>query len=297
LYGIINEKGIQEVDFKFQGLREYNDVILTFGIVRNKIQKQGIINQFGKELFSPIFYHDSYSDYGYQQENANLFNEDSLLIVSIDRKFGLINLSGKYILPCNYDEIHESNGNLRDYCDQIPINSYEYKTQGKSINYLIYYIISIDNKYGLANKKGEIVIPIIYDQWSNGYDCLNFKLKNMIVLVNRFGKEFFRCIDCKLVQEPKFVSVILNDNKKGYEFDKLVFTDGREISLTSYKKIYHHMICDFDYIIVKSENDKLGAIDFNGNVVLEIKYDNIEIQESKLFKLQIDGKCELIKFN
>lgn len=87
--------------------------------------------------------------------------EDGMIKVYIKNKSGLINLSGKLIVPAKYDDIQSFENGIA--------------------------IVELNNKYGFININGKEVIPPIYDEiTSNGYEITLTK-KGKIINVDRNG--------------------------------------------------------------------------------------------------------------
>ena len=117
--------------------------ILLFGISsfaqelfvsENDEGKWGFVNSDGKEIIA------------YQYEKADCFYMGYAAVV-LKGKMGLIDLQGKQIIPCAYD------------------NDLMYFEGGLAV-------VKKGGKYGYANEKGSIVIPILYDE---AEDCSHGK--------------------------------------------------------------------------------------------------------------------------
>jgi len=156
--------------------------------------------------------------------------------------YGVIDESGKVIIPTNKDVISDlSNGLIRIWDNEETI--YVDKT-GKEVLRIKEYtgldfheglvrIISKENKEGFMDKTGAIVIPTIYDYVGDFKDGLVFVIK---------------------------------DDKCGY-IDKT----GKEVI----PLIYDH-VGEFEDGLAKVKNNfKYGYIDKTGTIVVPIKYDSI----------------------
>lgn len=274
VYGIINENGEYIINCKYGLIHEFNDVFVT--ALNNKY---GLLNKYGNVIFSNQF--SSFLDSklngqtsGYYQTNEFFSNEKGLIIVESERKYGLVSTLGKWIIPCKYDQM---TGN--DICQD-------------------YFLIRQKNKFGLINKNGEIVIPLIYDYGALVYGYFEFRLNNESILINRYGKVFFRYANYRIgkvkIIKNKIGFLVMHEDSAENSFVKFVFEDGSEIVLNNYTDV--KIVDGLDYILVES-NNKYGAIDINGKIVLEIKYDKIETFRNKKYcKVHLNGKCELLNF-
>ncbi len=271
LNGIINEKGGVEIDYLFHKIYEFNDCILT---ARNT--DFGLINKYGSEVFTPKFKNPTnHMSCELCRSNENLMNQDSLLIVEMNGKYGLVNLNGKFILECKYDRI---NSNF----------SYDNSSFG-------FYQIELNNMFGLVNNKGEVIVPIRNEGGSGDYGYFSFNNGEEEFLVNKYGKEIFRCFDCtwKSKTLDNYFLILTKDEVGRRNITKIINENGKLISDSVYSDV--EFIKDTEFIIVRS-NNKFGLIDLNGNVVIDIKFDSIEYLGNNLCQLNLNGQCEVIKF-
>lgn len=100
----------------------------------------------------------------------------SRAVVARDELFGLIDISGDYILPMNFEDVRHYpiagvvvatlEGKSRLYnIDGVPIGETEYDWIGDCEQGRI--AVAIDDKYGFVDYRGNVVIELIYD---NVYD-------------------------------------------------------------------------------------------------------------------------------
>lgn len=137
-FGLVNEKGELvlpcEHDWIFQ--QNHSDLILVSrgglaGFVNSQIQ-----------WVIPMQYQDIYSDF----ETDDCFLFGLVEVVDSFDKWGVLDSTGRQILPCQYDWVSILTPNL--------------------------FSVNIDGKYGVVNRNGEAVIPIIYSglRFSDRYD-------------------------------------------------------------------------------------------------------------------------------
>lgn len=220
-------------------------------------------------------------------------SDDDLLSVELNKKCGFINKNGIIVIPLKYDTI----GPKPDYwfywktCfrkDDLKIVGLEVvvkKNDGiNRSNKARYYRRNSEfrdgdeyhMKYGLINKMGQEVVPLIYDQ------------------INEFH-EGLACVQKTIVtQEPRLVSIFEKNPvhfqneenlKWGYINEK-----GRIVITIKYD--FAENFCDG--IAKVKLNDKLGYIDKTGNVVIPIKYSYIDKFEEGLARVEYLGKWGFI---
>lgn len=173
-YGLANKSGKIIADTYYLGFHFLENGLI--GLYRDN--KQGIINQSGEELVPVIYEKIAIQDIdkgivtGYKDGNETVFHLDvskfeeqlnssdydfigdfidGFAIVAKEERWGIINESGKEIVPTIYDLV----SNFKDG----------------------YAIVNYNNKYGFVNELGEEVIPTIYD---NGYRFQNGIARVMI---------------------------------------------------------------------------------------------------------------------
>lgn len=127
---------------------------------REKVYHVGVKNRYGKIVIQPRF------------QDVYTFNKNLFIVVTDERKYGLIDKNGKTILPCIYDHISLPSEGL----SIIELNSkYGYINELGEITIPLQFAYTdkfckhlavvgkIDNIYGVINTKGEEVIPLYYN--------------------------------------------------------------------------------------------------------------------------------------
>lgn len=193
-YGAINGNGIQVVPYIYENmsLKTVDGLIAV-----EKDNKYGYINENGNEIipceydylyeFSEGFamVGDSNKKYSYIDKNNNpivpyIYSSSSkpfkngYATVVKDYKFGMINSSGKEVIPCTFNYMLDySEGLICVYKDNkygyIDINGneiipFKYDVATNFINGFAQ--VKINDKYGLIDKKGNEIIPCEYDYFS-----------------------------------------------------------------------------------------------------------------------------------
>lgn len=113
-YGVINSKGENVIEPSYQELitipNKNKDVFLCVYNVdyTNGKYKTKALNSKNEEIYSQYENIEAIENY---DTNNNIKYNSNVLKVQKDNKYGLINLDGKEILPCEYDEISALIGN------------------------------------------------------------------------------------------------------------------------------------------------------------------------------------------
>ncbi|MFN8674355.1 MAG: WG repeat-containing protein [Candidatus Sericytochromatia bacterium] len=248
--------------------------------------------------------------------------------------YGIIDLKGNSIIDTKYDSINlidnyfyaklDKKIYIIDPKDRKILNNNDptYSTFEK-IDYGDVSIVSLGNKYGMINVKGEVITPLKYDSlkiFELDRDYLIGKIDNKMGLLDKKGnviiepkyenilplnyreKLFLVEIDNKygvidlkgnIIIEPKYDAIkstiydnfieVTIDKKKGI-FD----LDGNKITDVKYDKIYesHYPFSDKKFFIIL--NEKYGVFDSKNKIELSPKYDQLllmrESEDKYLFR-------------
>lgn len=147
LYGVIDYNGTIILEPEYYEILVSNDKkILT---VRNKEKQYLVLDRIGNLIVEPGIY--SFID----KFDHNLARVNK--IVGDKKKWGIINSSGKIVLPIEYDEIY-------NFCDKNRKSTYVYK-EGQS--HLFYF----DEKDKLTSNQRKVCFraPKTYNEYSGSY--------------------------------------------------------------------------------------------------------------------------------
>lgn len=185
--GVINEKGMEIIPCIF-------DLVLVLDsnfIMVEKDEKYGLFDGEGKEIL-PCVYDTVYSGYG---------KENKLICMEKNGKYGCLDADGKEILPCTYDYVTayeeyiltcqdekwqwiDKNGRKIEELKEdgvyvvVELNGRMGYVDGEGkISFVKYDLINVqveldselvaatkNGKWGYLNKKGEEVIPVVYEE-------------------------------------------------------------------------------------------------------------------------------------
>lgn len=284
------------------GINTFNDTLITF--LYN--DQDYIINSNCDTLFNNFedfndYYYLSYKEKYFDNKAKILYNIDSIYTIKIDGKVGIFNQFGKEIIPPIFDFI-ETNYFFLDlfivgkdkkkglfYHNKL-ILGVEYDNVD-----LVFFgiIVEKNNKYGVCNIKGEIIIPIEFDFIGadmNGFFMV-IKRDNKIQKVGYYNKN------------GEIVVPLIYDNG-------MFFNEGlAAVDLNGkwgYINIRGEIAISFDYDDVsKFENNRAivkkgnlyGIIDNKGKVVSEIKYSRIRSFIDGIAIASIDNQYGFINYD
>lgn len=315
-YGYIDNKGKLVLKTEYNQLERITDIEDNKNVylIGAKNGQYGIIKN-GEDVIK-----NEYQSIVYDDVN-------NLLVIEKSKKYGIANLEGKIIVPTQYNQIditgiyiyaqneqgitiYNSNGteaNIDTNINIINTENQKYKIKinnengtkygvigedGKQyieekynyIEYLYddYFIVSLGNsKLGVIDNKDTIKIEIENNslQRIQGTDLLKAVTasNNSTKIYSKDMKKICELENATVEKKNDYI-VIYNDNQKKY-FNK----DGKELTN---EDIYKDNI-----LLSKSENNKWGFIDKNGDIVVEAQYDKVtEFNEYGFAAVKKDGK-------
>jgi len=275
-----NSEKVNEARAKIQNIKSS---VLPYLTSEKKYKLYNLVNQ--------NFINDEVYDEMYLQKNG-------LIVISNYKKYGVIDCSGNTIIPATYD------------CISSTFNS---------------FIVSLGDKYGVIDLKGTKILPIAFDYIPLTTDSLfSVQIRNNDTafyydrngLYDLAGNKIFDCnytsiqkVDNNLYilnnstgyfiatkQGPiskKYSSLTyLKDNLFVFESLKkqgVVNAEGKIIIPATYKYIRK---LDENYLTITNATDRVGIIDYSGNVVLAPIYYNIQKISSALLSLDLRKKYD-----
>ena len=200
-------------------------------------------------------------------ENNNLWYEENILKVQKDGKYGLINLDGKEILACTYDEINVIPGT-------------------KSV-----YVTTLNNEEGLVDSKGSIIIDNKYAEITS----LTNKYENGFIVKNDQGKYGVINYDKTIGLEEKYDEIknvygnsmyVVKEantwkivNSEGESFLENKFEDVKEINTEN--------------VTIKAQG-KYGVLNLQGEVQIPEVYDDLNYAFSNYYIAKNNDKYGII---
>lgn len=263
---------------------------------KNDYGTRGVINSKAKVVVPLI--HDNISYYG------------GAIIAEKKGKYGAYNKNGSLIIPFIYDNLFEEHSLDCEETDTLIIAEKQEKyslfsSDGAKLTPLIYDMMKIanshpllfsvkkDGKCGFLNCCGEVVIPLIYEAYTDelGDDCNLYAFNDGLCSMKKDGK-----IGAINVQGEMVIPFIYEDVDCGSGNLCAVKKDGKygvidefggSILPFEYEKV-RIFSKDFKYIAVK-KNGKWGFVDKENCLMIPYVYDDIHsIQTEDPIRIYVD---------
>jgi hypothetical protein len=248
-YGYINTIGEQTIAFEYEKAGDFKNGIALVAKNAYAISGHdgnfGFINKNGIEFIPTNF------------EYAKEFNE-GLAAIEINGKWGFINKSGKVIIQPKY-------GRAMSFSDGLAP-------------------VYLNRNWGYIDKNDEIIIPFIYDNAKPFKDGVAYVAKNSIYygLINLKGQVVSEFMYTHLLDFTNGVSLARNNNLEKYG---LINEKGKEVS--KFKYDWFDTIADTmwgapqelnfrDGLVCVKMNDKFGFLDYNGDEVIPLIYEEVD---------------------
>ena len=269
-YGVINSEGQVVIEPSYA---EYivipnakKDIfICTYDVNYSTGEyKTKALNANNDEIFTQYEQIEALENY---DKNQSVYYENNAIKVKKDGKYGIINIDGKEILPCEYDEI---------------------KTlKGLENSILVYK----DGNMGLVDSKGNKVIKAEYtnilaieDDYKLGYITVDSNNKYGVVDCNNTKVLNNKYEDIKPISGNGNYVVKENGKYKLIKKDETVLIENKFDDAIKIKN---------DKIIIKSGN-KYGVLNTAGEVILDAKYDEIKFAYLDTYIVKENGKYGVI---
>ena len=276
-YGVINNKGQEVIAPSYQ---EYivipnnrTDIFLcTYDVdYSNNTYKTKALNSKNEEIFTdyenlePIANYDSNNIISYEQ-NA--------IKVQKNGKYGIINIEGREILPCEYDDL------------------YSLKNTNNSI------LVEKDEKIGLVDSTGKVIIEPQYKEirglgtdYTSGYIVITEDNLYGIVDCNNQKVLDTKYQDIKSLTDNGIYVVKENNNWELVQRNgEVTFSDGL-------KNVKDVLGLKNGNVIIQNTNNKVGVISNTGETILNTVYDDIKFAFVDSYIIEQNGKYGIAKRN
>lgn len=272
-WGVINSSGNNVIDPSYEEMitipNYKKDVFLCIYDVNYETgeYKTKALNSKNEEIFTDYEKIEAIQN---KDKNNNLWYEDNVLKVKKDGKYGIINLDGKELSECEYEEILAVEG---------------IKNALK---------VKVDGKYGVIDNEGKEILKAEYaDVQALGKDN-----KSGFIVKNESGKYGIVDYSNNKILEAKYdgiEKVYGNDlyvaKKDGKQI--LVKKGGEEILNKGFDEI-KGILKTQDAGIIYVEDSKYGIMELNGNTKIKAKYEDLKEAKSGIFIAKKDGKYGII---
>lgn len=305
-FGCVDEQYNEVVPLIYEDIISFDDKGSYFAAKFNG--NYGIINR-SNEVILPFVYDDyDFGNYGIKFDLDFNSPNPNEIVLSKNGKWGITNLAGEEKAPFIYDSIyyyHLDNqqvyvASLGDKNGMVDLNS------RKEIFPFIYdwiflnddetAILAIDNKCGVMNLSGDVLIPFIYDDIRIGGSLITVCKNEKWGFLDKDGKI---TIDFKYDYESTFeneISAIVGNMDSNGNLLMGVIDENDTIVLPIiYCDIYDYY--DENAYIVSDFLGNYGAYDYYGNVIVPVQYDNLSdvytilesIIDNRIESLAADG--------
>ena len=291
-WGVINSKGETIIDPSYEEMitipNNKKDVFLCIYDVNYETNeyKTKALNSKNEEILT-----------GYEQieaiqntdQNNNLWYEENILKVKKDNKYGIINLDGKEITPCEYEEITPilgikdalkvkkdgKYGVINNEGTTLVETAYAGVTNLGNDNKAGFIVRNDENKYGVVNFSNQVVLEPKYEgiQKINVNDLYVVTNQGKQIIVNKDGEEVLNS-DYDEIKEilknPENGVIFVKDSKFG------LINTNKEIKIEA---TYEDLKEAKSGTLIAKQNGKYGIIDLSNNIKVDFKYTSIVYNE------------------
>ena len=248
--------------------------------------KTKALNSKNEEIFENYEQIEAIQNY---DKNNNLWYESDILKVKNNGKYGIINMEGKELLPCEYDEITALEGikntlkitkdgkyGISDNTGKILLKpEYAEVTNLGQDNKEGFIIKSEDGKYGIVDYSNAQVLETKYEEIYKIYG-------NDFYVVKQDGKQSLIKQDGTVVLNEGFdeISAILKNTENGIIYKKsnkygVMKTTGEITIEANYDELKETK----SGIFIAKKDEKYGVIDLQNNQKVEFKYQTMSYNE------------------
>ena len=269
-WGVINQNGEEVIAPSYREMiiipNKSKDVFLCMYNINenNETYQTKAINSKNEQIFMKYQQIEALENI---DKNGNVWYEENVLKVRNNNKYGLIDLNGREILPCEYEDITVLKGIANSF------------------------IIKRNNKLGLTNENGSIIIEPSYNEIKN----LGETYKEGYITINEEGKYGVVSSTKKQILENKYdeiMQVYLSDSYLVKESDKtkLINSSGEAVLESGFDEIKSKTRNGF--IIVK--DNLYGEIDIKGQETIKTQYQDLKEAKSGIYIAKLNDKYGLI---
>lgn len=282
-FGLINLEGkklTKAIYDKIEGLPYKEGELLV-----QKEGKYGVINLKGNQLIKPQY--DQINVDGYSNDENGYKNAGYIVGNKTEEgyRYGYIDINGKMLLETEYNEIQRitdvkendiyliaaKNGQygLFKNKEQVIGNEYQSITYNLTDETLI---LQKTKKFGVANLDGKIIIPVEYKQIDNtGIYIYATNEDGTEKVYTKEGTEVQADSNIAILETSNENYKIKIDNTNGTVYSII---DKNDNTITKQNYSYIEYLSDDNFIV--SLDGKLGVINSNNEIKIDIKYDSIE---------------------
>lgn len=245
-YGVINTKGATIISNEYDNViadgfyTEEKEYALSGYIISKKTQdgyRAGYINDKGKKILE--------TEYADVSRVVEIPDESVYLLIVKNGQVGIMK-NGEIIVENKYQDI-------------------EYHASNNT------FILQRNSKYGLANKEGQIIIPVKYDN-------IDFRGEYIVAILNDTqetfdveGNKINDVVYDTLIKAGDYYITIDKSGKYG------VIAENRDIKIDNKYQYIEHLFNN--YFIASQDNGNLGIVNTEDKIVVNFEYDVIQKKE------------------
>lgn len=291
-WGIIDNNGTEVISPSYQEMikvpNNKKDVFLCTYDVNNETgeYKTKALNSKNEEIYTEYSQIEALENF---DKNNNLWYEDNVLRVQKDGKYGLIDLQGKEVLPCEYENITVIAGIKNSIKVQKDGKYGLVTTEGTTILEPIYndilnfgddykngyIVINIDKKYGVVDYLGKVLLEAKYEKVEQIYG------KELFVITEASKQKVINAAG-EVQLESGFDSI---KQILGYTTKGVVFKTGEKYGVMNTAKEvlinaeYDDLKEIKDGVYIAKKADKYGIINTQNETKVDFTYTNISYDE------------------
>ena len=268
-WGVIDQNGDMVIDPSYKEAitipNSKKDVFLCVYDVNYETgeYKTKALNSKNEEIFTQ---YDKIEAIQNSDENNNLWNEENVLKVKKDDKYGIIDLTGKELSQTKYEEITAVPGIK---------NALKVKE---------------NEKWGIIDNQGKIIVQTNYEDIIN----LGKDNKSGFIVKGQDGKYGIIDYSNQTVLETKYDEIRYLSNTGDFLVqlnEKYgIVSSKKEVKVKIIYSSIELMDSDAGLYVVKNDNNKYGVIDTKGVTKVYIENDEIGIDSSKYKENEIKNK-------
>ncbi len=280
-YGIIDSLGTLIIPLKYDLIEHpaiYSNIFAEF--LTNDSGKFGLLDSNGDILLE-----NKYKEIIWDRLKRGE-NQQKYYIYKENGKFGAINTKGEIIIPFEYEQLSNFNyqdftiakkngkfGVINSFAETIIPFAYNSITCNERKQWCKLLILEKDGNVGLADLKGQLKIPSIYQEIS---PCFYDETNRFIVKKNNL----FGIID---IDQNIIIPIEYNEISNWVEYgpDEHFVTKNKKKGLISREgktvipPIYDEILVDNSKLIKVKKNSLFGTVNWKNEIVNQIEYEQI----------------------
>ena len=291
-WGVINSNGSTIIEPTYSELIQIpdktKDVFICTDInYSDNSYTSKAVNKKNEEIFSKYEMVETIQN---NDIDNNLWYENNILKVKKDGKYGVIDLNGKEIVPCEYEKIEALRGvtnslvttknsklGLIDNSGSIIIENKYQEIDALTDRYEDGFIVKDENgKYGVINYNKKTALECKYDQIENifGNDTYVVKEDGTLKVVSADGDSYLEGKYSEIKDINGENVIVKSEEKYG-----VVTLSGEELIPAEYDDLTY----TFSNYYIAKKNDKFGVINTAKEKVIDFNYTSLVYRKAADF--------------